>query len=99
MENKYEIDAAERFWIGPKLRHRHLCYKNQKGWVESEWVAAEDGTTLDPGYSEFSIRIHDPHAKTLSYVNQTIAIIPKSRLRTIHALIGEYLNEIDKDCS
>jgi hypothetical protein len=91
-----DFDAAERFWLGPKDPTKHTVYKNQFDGTQSKWLAAKDGTQLDPNYSEFSVRIHDPKARSLSFVYRTIAIIPKSRLRTIYNLIGEYLNEHDK---
>jgi hypothetical protein len=93
MENKFNAD--ERFWLGPKNPSCHVVWHMQNEGTQSKWVAAKDGTTLDASYSEFSVRIHDPHARSLSFINRTIAIIPKSRLRTIYALIGEYLNEHD----
>jgi len=89
-------DAAERFWLGPNDRTKHTVYKMQWTSTEHKWLAAQDGTVLDPNYSEFSVRIHDPKARSLSFIYRTIAIIPKSRLRTIYNLIGEYLNEFDK---
>jgi hypothetical protein len=94
MEDK--LDAVERFWLGPAKPKDSLIYKQQLSETESKWTAAKDGTTLDSSYSEFSVRIHDPHARSLSFINRTIAIIPKSRLRTIYALIGEYLNAVDE---
>lgn len=89
------LDAAERFWIGPKDRTKHTIYKMQWSSTERAWLEAADGTQLDPNYSDFSVRIHDPKARSLSFIYRTICIIPKSRLRTIYNLIGEYLNEID----
>lgn len=88
-------DAAERFWLGPVNPEQHMVYKNQASSVQQAWYTCPDGTILEPGYSEFSVRICDPNARSLSFVNRTMAILPKSRLRSIHRLIGEYLNEID----
>ena len=93
--DKFEIDAAERFWLGPVDGEECHIYKSQLSQTEQAWVAAEDGTTLDTTYSEFSVRLYDPHARSLSFINRTIALLPKSRIRTIYKLIGEYLNEID----
>jgi hypothetical protein len=90
-----KLDAVERFWLGPVNREESLIYRQQLSNTESKWTTVKDGTTLDPSYSEFSVRIHDPHARSLSFINRTIAILPKSRLRTIYALIGRYLNEHD----
>lgn len=91
-----EFDAAERFWIGPKDPKKHTIYHMQTDTTQQEWLAAKDGTELDPNYSEFSVRIHDPKARSLSFIYRTIAILPKSRLRAIYNLIGEYLNDVDK---
>ena len=89
------LDASERFWIGPKDKHRHTIYHMQRDSTQQKWLAAPDGTVLDPNYSEFSVRIHDPKARSLSFIYRTICIIPKSRLRVIYNLIGAYLNEHD----
>jgi len=90
-----EWDAAERFWLGPINPKKHTVYQAQSDSTQQKWIAATDGTELDPDYSEFSVRIHDPKARSLSFIYRTICIIPKSRLRTIYNLIGEYLNEMD----
>ena len=93
------MNATEKFWIGPDNPERCLVYKAQLSFIERAWIAAFDGTTLNTDYSDLSVRLYDPHAKTLSYVNQTIAILPKSRLRIIHKLIGAYLNEANEEVS
>jgi hypothetical protein len=90
-----KFDAAERFWLGPNDPTKHTVYKNQFDGTQSKWLNTPDGTILECDYSEFSVRIHDPKARSLSFVNRTIAILPKSRLRIIYKLIGEYLNEHD----
>jgi hypothetical protein len=90
-----ELDAQERFWLGPVDPTKHVVYHAQRSATEQEWYATPDGTTLDPNYSELSIRIHDPKARSLSFIYRTICILPKSRLRTIYNLIGRYLNEHD----
>ena len=54
-----------------------------------------NGVALDPHYSVSAVRIHDPNFRSLSFINRTIAILPKRRLRSIYRLIGEYLNEKD----
>jgi hypothetical protein len=98
MDDSYEkekFDASERFWLGPVDPTKHIVYKNQFDGTQSKWLAATDGTELDPHYSEFSIRLHDPKARSLSFVNRTIAIIPKSRIRTIVRLLQAYLDESD----
>lgn len=95
MHKDYEMDAVERFWIGPETPENTVIYKMQCGGTEREWLMAKDGTELDPNYSDFSVRVHDPSAKSLCFINRTIAILPKSRLRAIYKLIGEYLNVYD----
>lgn len=90
-----EFDALERFWLGPKDRFKHTVYHMQSDATQRKWLATPDGTQLDPNYSEFSIRIHDPKARSLSFIYRTICIIPKSRLRIIYNLIGAYLNDHD----
>jgi len=92
---KYEISGAERFWIGPHDEDKHLVYQMSSKTTEKEWFEVADGTQLDPNYSEFSVRIHNPNTKTLSAINNTMAVLPKSQLRTIRALIDAYLKEAD----
>lgn len=94
-ENLYEITGNERFWVGPLDPDSHLVYKMQSRSTEKEWLQTVDNTVLDKDYSEFSVRIYDPQARSLSFINRTMAILPKSRLRSIHALIGAYLDAID----
>jgi hypothetical protein len=93
------MEGNEKFWIGPNNPELHLVYRMSSPTTEKKWFATLDGTELDPDYSEFSVRLHDPHICSLSFINQTMAILPKSRLRSIHKLIGEYLDEIDSDDS
>jgi hypothetical protein len=90
------LDAMERFWLGPRDPKKYVVHHMQRPATEQEWYATPDGTTLDPNYSEFSVRIHDPKARSLSFIYRTISILPKSRLRIIHKLIGAYLNDHDK---
>jgi hypothetical protein len=92
----FEIDDMEKFWVGEMDEEKYTVYQMQSTTTELEWLHAQDGTELDPNFSEFSVRIHDPKIRSLSLINKTIAILPKSRLRSIYNLIGEYLNEIDK---
>ena len=87
------FDARERFWLGPVDEEKCINYQAQLSKNEQAWVALKDGTVLDTTYSELTVRIYDPHARSLSFINQTIALLPKSRLRTIYKLIGDYLNE------
>lgn len=95
--DKYEdkLDAQERFWLGPRNPMLYIVYHMQRNYPQEAWTVTPDGTELDPNYSEFSIRIHDPKARSMSFINRTIAILPKSRLRSIYNLIGEYINEHD----
>ena len=90
-----QLDASERFWIGPRMPKRHVVYKMQLSLTEKALLTREGDTVLDTTYSEFSVRLYNPRARTLSFINQTIAILPKSKLRKIYNLIGEYLNEHD----
>lgn len=89
-------DASERFWIGPENPEQHTVYHAQSESTEVKWLEASDATQLDPDYSEYSVRVHDPQARSLSFINRTIAILPKSRLRTIYNLIGLYLKTFDE---
>jgi hypothetical protein len=92
-----KFDATERFWLGPKSPTDTVIYKNQFDGTQSKWLSTEDGTALECDYSQFSVRVHDPKARSLSFVNRTIAILPKSRIRKIVALLTEYLEEIDNE--
>jgi hypothetical protein len=92
---KAMLDAAEKFWLGPgKDKDAHVIYRAQLN--EMELLGCMDGTKMDTTYSEYSVRIFDEGLKSLSFINRTIAILPKSRLRTIYNMIGEYLEKCDK---
>ena len=90
MEKPYVMDAAEKFWIGPERPEKHTVYRMSQSSTEQEWLAVPDGIELEE-YSEFSVRIHCPKARSLSFIYRTIAILPKQHLRSIYNLIGEYL--------
>jgi hypothetical protein len=90
-----DLDAQERFWLGPFDPAKHVVFHAQRTATEQKWFTTPDGTILDTNYSEFSVRIHDPSARSLSFIYRTICILPKSRLRKIYALIGAYLNAHD----
>jgi hypothetical protein len=85
----------EKDWLGPKNPEAHLIYRAQSETTERRWFFSEDLLELDPDYSEFSVRIHDPRCRSLSFIDRTLAILPKSQLRTIHNMIGEYLDKVD----
>ncbi len=92
---EYEITGAERDWLGPKDEEKHLIYHGQSKTTEEEWFYSSDLIALDPHYSEFSVSIEDPRCRSLSFINRTIAILPKSKLRIIYNLIGAYLDKVD----
>ena len=79
-------------WIGPRDSDYHTVYRMQASSVEKAWYVTKDGTELEE-YSEFSVRLHDPNFRSLSFIYKTIAILPKSRLISIYNLIGNYLRE------
>ena len=87
--------ASERYWIGPENPEAHVVYHAQSETTEKRWLLTGTGVELDPDYSEFSVRIHDPHTMSLSFIHRTIAILPKSKLRGIYNLIGGYLEKFD----
>ena len=91
------MDDNDRYWIGPEDPESHAVYHMQCSDVERDCAKTPDGTCLNSDYSEYSIRIYDPNIRSLSYVHRTIAILPKSRLRSIHKLLGDYLETYDKD--
>jgi hypothetical protein len=94
VEDKF--DAMERFWLGPKNPKAHVLWHGQKDSTQQKWIDCEDGTVLDGNYSEFSVRLHDPKARSLSFIYRTIAIIPKSRIRSVVRLLQMYLDMVDK---
>ena len=94
-DSTFEIPGQEQDWVGPKDDSKHLTYQAQSETTEKRWFFSKDLIELDPDYSEFSVRIHDPRCRSLSFVYRTLAILPKSQLRTIHSLIGAYLEKID----
>lgn len=85
------ITDRDRLWIGPSDPEKHTVYRMSSATTEEKWLETSDGTQLDPDFSEFSVRIFDPHFLTLNFIHKTIAVLPKSRLRSIYNLIGEYL--------
>lgn len=89
-----DIEGEERDWLGPKDETKHIIFTMQSNDHEKWWHCTADGIELE-NFSEFSVRIHDPKLRSLSFINRTIAILPKSQLRSIHALIGGYLNDKD----
>ena len=72
---------------------KHITYTGQSDRQQKRWHFSQDLLELDPSYSEFSVRIHDPMCRSLSFIDRTLAILPKSRLRTIANLIERYLDE------
>ena len=94
-DSTFEETGQERDWLGPKDESKHITFTGQSKSTEKRWYFSGDLIELDPDYSEFSIRIHDPRCKSLSFVNRTLAILPKSQLRTIHNLIGDYIDDQD----
>jgi hypothetical protein len=91
----YEPKGNEQDWLGPKDQEKHIVYEAQSAKTERRWFFSKDLIELDPDYSEFSVRIHDPRCRSLSFVYRTMAILPKSQLRTIYNLIGAYLERMD----
>ena len=87
------INGLEQDWLGPTDETKHIIFSGQSTKTEKRWYFSEDLIELDPDYSEFSVRIHDPRARSLSFIYRTLAILPKTQLKTIHALIGEYLED------
>lgn len=89
-----KITGEEYDWLGPIDEEKHIVFKMQSSSCEKWWLMSADGLTLDD-HSEFSVRIHDPKLRSLSLILRTIAIIPKSKLRSIYNLIGRYLDDHD----
>jgi hypothetical protein len=93
-------DAGEQFWLGEQRTEAEVVVlKMQNETEEKRWLSTLGGTSLDPAYSEYSVRIYDPNIQSLSFIHRTLAILPKSRVRAIHKLIGVYLHEYDKQNS
>ena len=90
---EFQDYGNELDWLGPKDDKKHLVYHAQSPTTEQHWYISSDLIELDPDYSEFSVRIHDPRSRSLSFIYRTIAILPKSKLRVIYNLIGRYLDE------
>jgi len=95
-DSKFDIPGQEYDWIGPKDETKHVVFQGQSVTTERRWYFSRDLITLDPDYSEFSVRLYDPRCRSLSFVYRTLAILPKSHLRTIYNLIGAYLYGHDK---
>jgi len=86
------IDATEKFWIGDRSCWTQAdVVVNHMSSVEGEWFQTADGLVLDPDYSDWAVRIYHPKDRTLSFVLKTMAILPKSMIRRIYALLGEYI--------
>jgi len=88
------MPGQELDWIGPQTEENTLIYKVQS--ADGEWMMTSGLLELDPNYSEFSVRIHDPRCRSMSFIYRTLCILPKSKLREVYSLIGRYLNELDK---
>jgi len=86
------MDDNERFFIGDQICQPEAVVNHMQS-SEDQWFETSDGTQLDPNYSEWSVRLHDRHFHSLSFIHRTIAILPKSRLESIYRLIGEYLGK------
>jgi hypothetical protein len=92
-----EVTGVEKDWLGPEDETKHIIFHMQSDAAEKRWLHAEEsGLELEES-GEFSIRIHHPKLKSLSFIFRTICIIPKSLLRDVYALIGHYLNDNDKN--
>ena len=88
----------ENDWAGQHATvELHLTYHGQSDNAQKRWYFTGDLLELDPDYSEWSVRIHDPRCRSLSFVDRTLAILPKSRLRHIRSLISTYLGDTDDD--
>lgn len=87
-----KITGQEYFWLGPINEKKYLVYKMQTD--RGRYYTTGDYIKLDPDYSEWSVRIFDPRCRSLSFINRTLAILPKSKLRAVHKLIGAYLDDI-----
>ena len=92
--NKFEPEGSEKDWLGPQnsAEPNYVIFRGQSKSSERHWFFSRDLITLDPDYSEFSVRLYDPQCKSLSFINRTLAILPKSQLKTIYNLIGAYLD-------
>lgn len=90
------LKENEKDWLGPDNEEEALIYKGQSDVAQKKWFFSKDLIELDPNYSEFSVRIHDPRCRSLSFNYRTLAILPKTHLKTIHALIGKYLEAVDE---
>ena len=89
----------ENDWAGQHANEElHLTYHGQSSMTQKRWYFTGDLLELDPDYSEWSVRIHDPRRRSLSFIDRTLAILPKSRLRTIRNLIDTYLGDTN-DCT
>ena len=97
MTNDFKPRGNELDWLGPKDETKHLVYHMQT--VDADWYATAEHLELDPNYSDFSVRIHWPGMRSLSFIYRTLAILPKSKLRDIYNLIGAYLERVDNNAS
>lgn len=95
-DSTFQETGQERDWLGPEHEGDKLVYHAQSKTTEQWWFMSSDLLQLDE-FSEFSVRIHDPRGRSLSFINRTIAVLPKSKLRKIYNLIGAYLEKYDKE--
>jgi len=89
------MNDNEKFWVGPADPENHAVMHMQCSDVERNCSMTPDGTCLQTDYSEYSVRLYDPNIPSLSFIHRTLAILPKSRLRSIYNLIGDYLETYD----
>lgn len=89
------MDASEKFWIGSEdcWTQGDKVVNHMRTTDGQDYFECTDGLRLDCDYSDFSVRIYHQSDRTLSFVLKTIAILPKSTLRSIHKMIGDYLEK------
>lgn len=87
------MDDNEKFWVGSKAAWLQRDYHVNRMQASDGklWLEDVSGLRLDPDYSEYSVRIYHPTSRTLSFVLSTVAIIPKSLVRRVFNLLGEFL--------
>lgn len=90
-------NTGENFWSGEHWLDGDVVVNKMQASDGKRWLETDKKLCLDPSYSEWSVRIFDPNNKSLSWVLSTLAIIPKSLIRQVHALLGEYLDTYQAD--
>ena len=83
------MQGEELDWVGP-VETYHVSSET----TGERWLSTDSLLELE-NHGKFSVRVYDPRIRSLLQGHRTVAVLPKSKLREIHALIGRYLENAE----